>query len=262
MFLAAFPYFQMRFADNDRILASFQSAITSVSSVTNLISMLVLANMQSKASYPRRILSSLIINLVIFSLLAISTKYFRGISSTGYLVFTLIMVFSSSIATGLCQNGAFAFAASFGRPEYLQAIMTGQAVAGVLPSIAQIVTILAIPEPDNYSDVAGAVAVPTKENTTSAFVYFLTATGISGLCLLSMLPLIRKHNRIMQNQMNGSVSSVEELERSKRKVVSMWTLYKKLHWLAAAVFICFLITMFFPVFTGKVVSVVPADDAP
>ena len=262
MFLAASPYFQMRFSGNDRILASFQSAITSVSSVTNLTSMLVLANMQSKASYPKRILSSLIINLVIFTLLAVSTKYFRGISSAGYLVFTLIMACSSSIATGLCQNGAFAFAASFGRPEYIQAIMTGQAVAGVLPSIAQIVTILAIPEPDNHSDIAAGIAAPPKENTTSAFVYFLTATGISAICLLSMMPLIRKHNRIMQGQMNNSISSIEELERSKRKVVSMWTLYKKLHWLAAAVFVCFLITMFFPVFTGKVVSVVPADEAP
>jgi len=260
MFLAASPYFQMRFADNDRILASFQSAITSVSSVTNLTSMLVLANMQSKASYPKRILSALVINLVIFSLLAISTKYFRGVSPAGYLVFTLIMAFGSSVATGLCQNGAFAFAASFGRPEYLQAIMTGQAVAGVLPSIAQIVTILAIPEPDDYSDAA-AVG-PAKENTTSAFMYFLTAAAISTLCLLSMMPLIRKHNQIMQNQMSSSISSVDELERSKRKVVSLWTLYKKLHWLAAALFVSFSITMFFPVFTGKIVSIVPIDEAP
>ena len=262
MFLAAAPYFQTRFADNDRILATFQSAITSVSSVTNLLSMIILTNMQSKASYPKRILFSLGINLIVFSLLAISTKYFKDVSSTGYFVFTLIMVFSASVATGLCQNGAFAFAASFGRPEYLQAIMTGQAVAGVLPSVAQILSVLSVPEPDNYNDPEAITASSQNENTTSAFIYFLTATVISCSCFFALLPLISKHDRIVQSQMSSSITSIEEAEQAKRKVVSMWTLYKKLHWLAASVCVCFLVTMFFPVFTQKIVSVVPIDEAP
>jgi equilibrative nucleoside transporter 1/2/3 len=49
--------------------------------------------------------------------------------------------------------------------------------------------------------------------------------------------------------------------QSKRKHVSLWTLYKKLHWSAAAVFSCFAITMFFPVFTSKIVSVVKPENA-
>src|SRR5271168_982315 len=105
MFLAAAPYFQTRFADNKKILASFQPAITSVGCVTNLSSMIILAQLQKGASYPKRIISALSINIVVFTLLAISTSYFRVVSSTGYLVFTLIMVFTSSVATGLCQNG-------------------------------------------------------------------------------------------------------------------------------------------------------------
>lgn len=46
------------------------------------------------------------------------------------------MVFFASLATGLCQNGVFAYVAGFGRGEYTQSIMTGQAIAGVLPCIA------------------------------------------------------------------------------------------------------------------------------
>jgi len=172
------------------------------------------------------------------------------------------MVFCTSCATGLCQNGAFAFAASFGRPEYIQAIMTGQAIAGVLPSVAQIVSVLAVPEPDKWADATSETAVLAKENTTSAFIYFLTATVISTSCLFAVLPLVRKHNRIIEGQMLESITSVQEAEQSKRKVVGMWTLYKKLHWLAAAVFLCFCVTMFMPVFTQKIVSVVPSDQAP
>lgn len=265
MFLAAAPYFQTRFQDNERILRSFQSAITSVACVTNLSSMLILGHLQAKANYPKRILISLVVNLIVFSLLAISTRYFRNVSSPGYLAFTLIMVFSTSVATGLCQNGAFAFASSFGRPEYIQAIMTGQAVAGVLPSVAQIVSVLAVPAPDNWDDPAQVKAAVDNGNVFSAFVYFLTATGISILTLVTVVPLLRKHKRILESQMANSttsITSVEEAEQAKRKVVSMWTLYKKLHWSAASIFICFAVTMFFPVFTQKVLSIIPPDEAP
>jgi solute carrier family 29 (equilibrative nucleoside transporter), member 1/2/3 len=265
MFLAAAPYFQTRFQDNERILRSFQSAITSVGTVTNLTSMLILAQLQAKANYPKRIITALAVNIIVFSLLAVSTSYFRGVSSPAYLAFTLLMVFSTSVATGLCQNGAFAFASSFGRPEYIQAIMTGQAVAGVLPSVAQIVSVLAVPAPDNWDDEGQVKMVKDQGNVTSAFVYFLTATGISVISLVAVFPLIRKHNRILESQMMNSITtitSIEEAEQAKRKVVSMWTLYRKLHWLAASVFICFAVTMFFPVFTQKVVSVIPEDKAP
>ncbi|KAG0647540.1 Nucleoside transporter FUN26 [Hyphodiscus hymeniophilus] len=262
MFLAAAPYFQTRFQDNDNILAHFQSAITSVGCVTNLGSMLLLSNLQAKANYPKRILASLIVNIIVFVLLAISTSWFRGVTSVGYLTFTLIMVFTTSVATGLCQNGAFAFASSFGREEYIQAIMTGQAIAGVLPSVAQIASVLAVPEPDHWASGDAELAMEKSENTTSAFIYFLTATGISSLTLLAVIPLIRKHERILESQMMASLTSVEEAEQSHRKVVSMWQLYKKLYFSAAGVFVCFAVTMFFPVFTQKVVSVVPPDQAP
>jgi equilibrative nucleoside transporter 1/2/3 len=262
MFLAAAPYFQTRFADSERILASFQPAITSVACVTNLGSMLILSYIQKKASYPHRILTALVINIVVFTLLAISTIHFRGVSSTGYLVFTLIMVFSTSTATGLCQNGAFAFAAGFGRPEYINAILTGNAIAGVLPALAQIVSVLAVPVPDAYATMAELDAINSKENTTSAFSYFLTATGVSGLTIIAFIPLVRKHKRLIENQMMNSVTSVEEAEQAARKVVSLRTLWKKTHWLAASLFMCFAVTMFFPVLTQKVVSVIPEDQAP
>ncbi|CZT13508.1 related to intracellular membrane protein involved in nucleoside transport [Rhynchosporium graminicola] len=259
MFLAAAPYFQTRFANNKNILDHFQPAITSVGCVTNLVSILVLGQMQAKASYPKRILCALVLNCIVFTLLSISVTYFRSISATGYFVFTLFMVFSTSLATGLCQNGAFAFASSFGRPEYIQAIMTGQAVAGVLPSVAQILSVLAVPVPDNSKEETAGI---DHTNTTSATVYFSTATVISFLTLFAVLPLIRKHNRLLESQMMTSITSIEEAERANRKVVSMLTLYKKLHWLAASVFICFAVTMFFPVFTQKIVSNVPQDKAP
>src|SRR5437667_5436115 len=131
MFLAAAPYFQYRFESDAWIKAHFQSAILSVSTFTNFIAMFILTKMQSEASYPKRIVLSLFINTAVFTLLALSTVMFRSISAAAYLGFLLFMVFLTSFACGLIQNGAFAYVAIFGHPEYTQAIMTGQGVAGV-----------------------------------------------------------------------------------------------------------------------------------
>ncbi|KAF4472156.1 intracellular membrane involved in nucleoside transport [Fusarium albosuccineum] len=255
MFLAAAPYFAARFAGDDWIQANFQSAILTVSTITNLGAMLVLTNIQYSASYPFRINLALVINIITFGLLTASTVLGLGASPTTYLVFLLLMVAGTAWAAGLIQNGAFAFSASFGRPEYIQAIMAGQGVAGVLPPIAQVFTVLAFP-PSEQNTSGGPSA---EDGQTSAFVYFLTAVAVSVAALLAFIPLVRRHNHIIENrmveQMAESMHSVEEAERAARKVTSLWRLFKKLHWLAIGVALTFVATMFMPVFTAKIHSV-------
>lgn len=252
MFLAAAPYFASRFAGDAWIEANFQSTILTVSTLTTLVVVLILSNIQSSASYPFRINLALVVNSVIFGLLTISTFVFLDASPRQYLTFVLAMVGCTAWAAGLMQNGAFAFAAGFGRPEYMQALMVGQGVAGVLPSIAQVVSVLVFP--------------PSKENTSgetegesSAFYYFLAAVIISVITLGAIIPLVRRHNRMVADRLSerlaSSMTSIEEAERATRKVVSLLHLLKKLHWLAFGVALIFTITMFFPVFTVKILSV-------
>ncbi|KAI6246722.1 Nucleoside transporter [Erysiphe necator] len=262
MFLSAAPYFQFRFAENRAILARFQSAIISISCTTNLSCTIILTQLQSKANYPRRIKIGLAIFFVIFSLLSISTKYFLGVSTEGYFAFTLITVFFTSIGTGLCQNGTFAFATSIGRPEYIQAIVTGQGIAGVLPSLAQIVSVLAIPDPDESATAFEKARIIAKGSSSAALSYFITATFISIVTFVTSIPLIRKHSQIPSYDLMDSSRNSQETQKTKRQVVSMRVLYKKLGWLAASIFLCLATSMFFPVFTARIVSVVPEDKAP
>jgi equilibrative nucleoside transporter 1/2/3 len=67
-------------------------------------------------------------------MLMVSTLGALDASPRTYFPFTLLMVIATAIANGLSQNAAFAFAAGFGRTEYAPAIMTGEALAGLLPS--------------------------------------------------------------------------------------------------------------------------------
>lgn len=256
MFLAAFPYFQYRFSSSPWLLAHFPSAIISVSTVTNLVSMGVLTHLHAGASYPSRITASLTLNIVSFTLLALSTVLFRHISAAAYFAFLMANVFAASLATGLCQNGLFAYVSGFGVGSYTQAIMTGQGIAGVLPCIVQIVSVLSVPEGNEGED---------QESPKSAFAYFLTATAVSGFALAAfLLVLVRKHGE-RAGEAKATVDAVEGAEAEEhieRKVVSMWTLFRKLQWMAVAVFLCFTVTMLFPVFTQEIYSVRPADTAP
>ncbi|KAL9071958.1 MAG: hypothetical protein Q9161_003890 [Pseudevernia consocians] len=259
MFLAASPYFQHRFRSSHALLSTFTPALISVSTVTNLVSMLLLTKLQKGANYPNRIIFSLILNIVGFTLLALSTVIFRGVSPGVYFGFLMAIVFTASLAAGFCQNGLFAYVAGFGMSEYTQAIMTGQAVAGVLPCIAQIVSVLSVAAPE-YDDGSDGATVP-QESGKSAFAYFLTATAVSVAALLAFMLLLRRHPDEDMDAKTPDQGS-EAPEHASRKVVGLWTLFKKLRYLSSAVFLTFAFTMFFPVFTQQIISVRPADTAP
>ncbi|KAG5996822.1 hypothetical protein E4U52_005718 [Claviceps spartinae] len=278
MFLTAAPYFSARFSSNPWIQTNFQSGILTVSTVTNLGVLLLLSNKQLSASYPFRINLALAMNSIAFALLTASTVLFLDISPEAYFVFLLAVVGFSSWATGLIQNGAFAFAASYGRSEYMQALMAGQSVAGVLPAVAQVVTVLLFPpqEPassassslSSHSSGRRAEAEPEpggRRGESSAFLYFLAAVAVSVTALVALFPLVRRHNARLRNRLSDQAAtflrdSTEEAERaipgaSSRKVASLGVLFRKLRWLAIGLAVTFAVTMFFPVFTAKIHSV-------
>lgn len=250
MFLAAAPYFYNRFESNEWIATHYQSSILSVSTVTNLVSVYILARIQKNVSYPWRITLSLMMNCIIFTLLAFSTIVMKDVSGRGYFAFLMVMVFGTSLATGLNQNGVFAYVSGFGREEYTQAIMSGQGVAGVLPCIVQIASVLAVPRKADNAQDAEPQASPK-----SAFIYFITATGVSVATLLAFLYLCRYRPGTPRKDTDESEDAALD-DAVHDKSVSLWLLFKKLRYLATSVFLCFVVTMmFFPVFTSEILSV-------
>lgn len=258
MFLAAGPYFQKRFRSDDWILKNFQPTELTTSTIVNLSSVLILTKLQAKASYSKRIIVALIISIVSFTLLAISTKLFTHVSAGVYFGFLIIQVLLASVASGTLQNGIFAYVSGFGRDEYTQGIMTGQAVAGVLPAIVQIMSVLSAPPANARLDV------PT-ESSTSAMAYFLTATGISALTLVAFLYLSNIQRRSQHHK--HSLDEVADgngniVETEGRENVPLMTLFRKTFWLATSVFLTFAVTMVYPVFTQEIESVRSQNKAP
>ncbi|KAE8146677.1 nucleoside transporter-domain-containing protein [Aspergillus avenaceus] len=246
MFLAAAPYFYDRFRSDEWASTHYQSSILIVSTITNLGSLFTLVKLQKRTSYARLITVSLLLNILVFTLLALSTGFLKDASVMVYFFFLMVMVFGASLATAISQIGIFGYASGFGRTEYTQAIMAGQGLAGVLPCIVQILSVLA---------VSGDKQEPTVPQTSpkSAFLYFITSTVVSVLALVAFASLARRQPAPVSGLSENASEGDSDNEESK--TVSLWDLFKQLRFMALAVFLCFTVTMMYPVFTAEIESV-------
>ena len=117
----------------------------------------------------------------------------------------------------------------------------------------EIVSVLAVPQSPGTQ---GSAASPK-----SAFIYFLAATFVSGSCLLLFLLLLSRH-RISPHKSGSDVIDPEDHALAIHTQVPLWVLLKKLKFLSFAVWLCFLVTMIFPVYTQVILSVRPEDTSP
>lgn len=249
MFLAAEPYFRHRFHNNPWAAEHYEPSVLSVSTVTNFLCVLALAKLQKNASYPLRIVSSLVVLIIVFALLAISTIFFRGVSVGLYYIFVMTMVLGASFATGMNQNGVFAYVLGFDRPEYTQAIMVGQSVSGVLPSIVQIMSNLPVRKIDEIEE--------DRNYANSALGYFLVAVFITVLSFLAFINLMNRTAGVdwFQRELQKSTDQSSTSSSSgPDKSVGLWKLFLRLKWLSLAVFMTFAVTMIYPVFTAQIQS--------
>lgn len=134
MIIQAAPYFQRRFAANATILRYFQASYLVFFATTMFLTTVYLNSQRQQPLYTQRLWKALCGYVVVASLLMLSAFETFHVRAELYYPFTLIMVVMTGMANGLSQNAAFAFAAGFGRTEYAPAVMTGEALAGFIPS--------------------------------------------------------------------------------------------------------------------------------
>ena len=132
MILQAVPYFDRRFRANSWILRYFQATFLVFFAFTMMTLTLILGVQRKQPAYAAHLKAALWTYVVVATLLMYSTM--SNVTAELYFHFTLVMVIATAFANGLSQNAAFAFAAGFGRTEYSPAIMTGEALAALLPS--------------------------------------------------------------------------------------------------------------------------------
>ncbi|CCK70224.1 nucleoside transmembrane transporter FUN26 KNAG_0D04850 [Huiozyma naganishii CBS 8797] len=238
--LSATLYFQDTIFKHTTVYAQvFTSSMMSVSTLASLIFNVYIGTRQH--SYVERVTRGLIWQIIVFVLLTVLCLVTGSDESRGaplWVTFTLVMmlVAMSAMATALTQNGILAIANVFG-PEFSQAVMLGQAIAGVLPSVVLFILLLF------SSDGAKG------QSQTGILLYFLTTSGVCLVCIA-----LYKSSRISDKLL--ILTSQDEREShsldNNGGHVPLSLLFKKLKYLVLSIFSTFVVSLSFPVFASAV----------
>ncbi|EMG47514.1 FUN26 Nucleoside transporter FUN26 [Candida maltosa Xu316] len=264
-FLSASAYYAERFVNSPSLIKVYSSTMMSVSTITSTLYNFYLSQQQKNVNYNFRVQMGFYITIFVFLFMAVSCVSYLLIDMNDIAFFSILMtmVLLSAMATCLAQNGTMAIVNVMGG-IYANAVMVGQAVAGVLPSCALIISILLLGD-------RTALENHRLEKNYGVFVYYITASLV---CIVSLLLLYwityhknevgyQRLNHLMEEEQENSESTIADEPdtvdpvHTQKEFVSFWVLWSKLSSIVMTIFFTFGITLIFPVFASVVESVHP-----
>jgi equilibrative nucleoside transporter 1/2/3 len=190
-----------------------------------------------------RFVSGVVVMVSVFACTSALTQ-FMDMDPTLFFALTLVSVVLSAMATG-CMSAVFALSAMHS-PQYVQAVNSGQGIAGLIPSLSNFILQFYINENEENRDAM----------KNRAFVFFMITVSIGILTLLSHLILTFKLKK-----REPSISTSESIESGINPIiVTEEANLKPIFSFAVAIFFNFAVTlMLFPAITARVS---PMDDYP
>ncbi|XP_076060771.1 equilibrative nucleoside transporter 1-like isoform X2 [Oratosquilla oratoria] len=180
-FITAESYWQYKFRnvtddkwdDEDHPKTDLQVIYTPLQSVLsqlpNFLFLFINALFSHKIPQKVRLMGSLIIMIIFFSLTTAFVEVDTDDWQEGFFIFTMIIIVIMNCSGAVFQGGLFGVVGMF--PErYMTAVVSGQALGGVFASVARVISL-----------AAGA------NDVTSALIYFCIAVGVMVLTLVGYL---------------------------------------------------------------------------
>ncbi|CAG8651293.1 17361_t:CDS:2, partial [Racocetra persica] len=183
-----------------------------------------------------------------FFAMTVSTQFLELFTPTEYFYFTITFVFLTGMTAAYYQNAIFGIVALF-PPKYMQAVMSGQGLAGLAMSFSQIFSAFAAEPKQIQTD---------ESSTRSAFIYFLSAFAVIFLSLISYFILIRLPLYIYH--VTPNLTFVDRSIDNPLRGRSFKDTFTKIYKLIFAVAFVFCMTLsVFPSITSFIKSVAPDD---
>ncbi|KAK9765875.1 hypothetical protein K7432_005445, partial [Basidiobolus ranarum] len=246
VFITASEYFHLKF-QGSAYANNFQNYFSVCFMTSNLGFLTWALVTQKEANFPRRIVSSLVINVLIFALciyLVLNSQITAEASF--YLVMVLLVI--SGATTSYLQNAVFGLVSDFA-PIYMQAVMSGQGFVGTSVAATQIIS--AIAAKNSSSTGNGDDALQYR-----VFLYFICSLLVAVISLGSYYVLERQP---LFEFYIAQKSALEESQRNNpransvnnRQTISQ-TFYS-VRSLVFAIILIFLVTLgLFPSITSKI----------
>lgn len=254
-----------------------------ISTVTSTTIFIFLVSRQKTANYPTRVAYGELIICVIFLVLALSCLVLTNVSPTVYYVFLLVSNFISTLGTSVAQNGSFAIVNLFD-PIYTQAIMLGQAVAGILPPIVSIMSAVSAIHTNALREQKGLEPSPISKASLSSFFYFIVASSIALIAFTLFSIVVKKEPVRLRGETDLLISTssrdsdYHSIDQDDESVIpngpskhvlthedavpaTPLELFQKLRVPATTVFLVFSVTLAYPVFSQTVQPIHTIDSS-
>ncbi|KAG0801993.1 hypothetical protein G6F57_004406 [Rhizopus arrhizus] len=243
VFITASEFFAKRFAGTI-YEERFQNYFSTYSTLTNLLTFILVLWLQSKSLFKMNSFIPIVINTIVFGTMAITVEIdFQG---EDYFWFVLFFMVLTGGTTSFFQNAVFSEASRL-PPVYVQAVLSGQGIAGVVVAVSSILSALAGSSDSAPDDTSIA---------RSAFLYFLSAllitlTALVGRVLVTQLPFYNYHiHSGYEDNESGEQDGVEN------EPVTVIDVVRKSYGLIFSVAYVFVITLIlFPSLTALIKSV-------
>ncbi|CCH45268.1 Equilibrative nucleoside transporter 3 [Wickerhamomyces ciferrii] len=238
-FLSASVYFIKKFGAGSNLSNNYSSTMMTVSTLTSFALNSYLSTKQF-ANFVNRIKLGCLINFSIFIILSLIELFWPTLNSGSYFTFVMLLILLSSVGTCFQQNGCMAIVNVLG-PIYAQAVMVGQAIAGVLPSIALMLSNLLYPS--------------KSDDSNGGIVIYFVATSIITLISILLLLITNRYKDDLGTDIEheSPISS----QQQPSEYVPFAVLFDKLKFIVSSIFTIFVITLVFPVFASNITSVNP-----
>lgn len=253
--LSASAYFRSRLVDHPFLANNFSPFVMSITSVSQTGFLFYLADRQSDSYIKRLYVGEAIIGAVFF-LLTLSCAV--DVPATLYFWLIQAFVLCSSLGSSLAQNGALALASDLGS-DHVQAVMVGQAVAGVVPPCISFLSALSSSEPRTSSLATALYFLVASTVCLSAGLLFKTV--YSNRAIYADYSPVKDDNSQpdgLDNELEPSSSHHSTAsnvhDHSSVGHIPLATLFRRLFAPGFAVFFTFTITLVYPVFASTVES--------
>lgn len=288
-FLSASAYYGERFFHTPSLVKIYSLTMMSVSTIVSTTYSYYLSQAQRGVDYKRRINIGLFATIVVFVLMAIScvSDLFIRLNDYVFFFFLMTMVLVSAMATCLAQNGTMATVNVLGQ-IYTNAVMVGQAIAGTLPAIALIISILIVGV--KQRDVTAEVDDDDYyvDKNFGVFIYYITASlvSIASIALLALTGFLKSEaqykalNQLLEEGEGSGLVGEDEIDLQPGKspvvgepgsvlteplppsevYVPFGVMWAKLKLIVMTIFLTFGVTLIFPVFASIVESVHTESD--
>lgn len=256
-FLSATVYYDERFSHSPHLAKIYSSSMMAIFTVTSLVYNYYLSKIQEGVDYRNRLVKGFVITFVTFLIMAFSCimRFFVKMNDMVYFIGLMCMVVVSSISTSLSQNGAMATANLHGS-LYANGVVVGQGIAGVLPALSLIISILLAGENTTNH-------VNSNKKDYSVFIYYTTACLVSAISLIlirflrTASPSENHYYALGDNDALEEDGISEPVFAEERQVnfVGYDVLWGKLKFIVMSIFGAFSVSLVFPVFASRVESV-------